>query len=151
MGRIWGSPDVGLGEPFISVFLPGLLMRLLSRLFPRLLGFNEITKRRSKAQIEQAKHTLNEVSGEQPLPHQLFLLLSNAHQRRPVMYVCTHTCMVIYFSLDTKLSQYARINACTLEETRHCVCVCVCVCACVRASSERESARESDRGSLLTL
>jgi hypothetical protein len=43
MGRIWGSPDVGLGEPFISVFLPGLLMRLLPRLIPRLLGFNEVT------------------------------------------------------------------------------------------------------------
>jgi hypothetical protein len=52
MGRIWASPDVGLGEPFISVFFPGLLKRLL----PRLLGFNEITKRRSKAQIEQAEN-----------------------------------------------------------------------------------------------
>ena len=40
MGRIWGSPDVGLKEPFISVFPPGLLMRLLPRSVPRLLGFH---------------------------------------------------------------------------------------------------------------
>ena len=40
MGRIWGSLDVGLKAPFISVFPPGLLMRLLPRSVPRLLGFH---------------------------------------------------------------------------------------------------------------
>jgi len=55
MGRIWGSPDVGLGEPFISVFLPGLLMRLLPRSIPRLLGFN-LRRRSSKPRIVLRYH-----------------------------------------------------------------------------------------------
>ena len=48
MGRIWGSPDVGLKEPFISVFPPGLLMRLLPRSVPRLLGFHLRADRASR-------------------------------------------------------------------------------------------------------